>query len=383
MKRADLESFVGNANVKAFLFALRYGEGTADEKGYSRLVGGGEFEGFDRHPNRLIPITYTDSRTGKRTTIHSTAAGAYQFLFRTWNGLVQRYGFTNFAPAVQDLGAIGLIAGRGALADVVAGRIESAVRKCAAEWASLPNSPYGQPTKSMRQFLAYYERHGGTYGPVAVPTPAPPPAEPVEAPAPVSDAVYEPHVYAPLIQQEKPMAPFVAAAMPILMNAVPSLIRIFGKGEQSQRNAETAERVIEIAKQVTGADTAEGAVMRIQDRADDRQAFEQALRTQWFDLYDPEIAKANEDSRKAAGDRMAGLMSASKWNAIPWWGLAYSALIGCFLLVRQILATATAEVQTLVLGSVLGVVSTVIAYFFGSSFRANAKVGNEGESAAR
>lgn len=380
---ARFEEFLENSNVRAFLAALRYGEGTADEKGYRRLVGGGEFEGFDKHPNKRIPITYYDTNEKRRKTIFSTAAGAYQFIIATWTRTQASLSLPDFSPRSQDIGAVSLIAGRGALSDVVAGRINEAVRKCALEWASLPGSPYGQPVKSLTQFRAYYERHGGIYGPVgAVATPAPAPA-PVEAPTPAvepPEPIYDSTPYAPLVSQGKPaMAPFVWPAITMLMESVPSLIRLFGKGEQSSKNAETAEKVIEIAKQVTGADTAEGAARRIQESPDAQQALEKEVRTNWFDLYDPEIAKANEESRKAAGDRVAGLMSVSRWNAIPWWGLAYSALIGCFFLVKQILTTATAEVQTLVLGSVLGVVSTVIAYFFGSSFRANAKVGGEGE----
>ena len=91
----------------------------------------------------------------------STAAGAYQFLARVWDETARIMGLGDFSPGNQDLAAVGRIAARGALPDVLAGRFESAVRKCAWEWASLPGSPYGQPTISMERAKAIYlERRG-------------------------------------------------------------------------------------------------------------------------------------------------------------------------------------------------------------------------------
>ena len=39
------------------------------------------------------------------------------------------------------------------------------------------------------------------------------------------------------------MAPFIAAALPALVQAIPELIRSFGKGEVTERNAKAAEAV--------------------------------------------------------------------------------------------------------------------------------------------
>lgn len=151
----DLELALTYPNVKAFLRAIRLGEGTADEGGYRRLVGGGEFAVPPwLHPNKRVFLP--------RYNVYSTAAGAYQFLHRTWAGLVDQYGFIDFGPHNQDLGAIALIAGRGALDDVISGRIEEAIGRCKKEWASLPGSEYGQRTEKMEDVLAEYAAHGGT-----------------------------------------------------------------------------------------------------------------------------------------------------------------------------------------------------------------------------
>lgn len=121
---------MGNRQVQAFLMLIRRGEGTADTAGYSRLVGGGSFSGWADHPRRLVKID--------RLGISSTAAGAYQILSRTWDMVRVQAGLADFSPASQDLAAVQLIRNRGALADVLAGRISAALRKVSYEWASMP-----------------------------------------------------------------------------------------------------------------------------------------------------------------------------------------------------------------------------------------------------
>jgi muramidase (phage lysozyme) len=145
-------AMVNHPNVQAFRRVIRRGEGTSDEGGYSRLYGGGKFEGFADHPRRKITA-------GKYT---STAAGAYQALTSTWDETKRIMKLPDFSPRSQDWFAVGRIAARGALDDVMAGRFEAAIRKCAYEWASLPYSPYGQPVISMATASSVYAQNGGT-----------------------------------------------------------------------------------------------------------------------------------------------------------------------------------------------------------------------------
>ena len=149
--RAQLYALSREQNVAAFLHAIRLGEGTEDDAGYSRLFGGAPFDGFDDHPRQRI----------KRGRLTSTAAGAYQILSRTWDEMAAKYGFHTFYPLDQDAAAVGLLLRRGALEDVRAGRIIEAVAKCCREWASLPGAPYGQPTVTVVQFLKAYRKHDG------------------------------------------------------------------------------------------------------------------------------------------------------------------------------------------------------------------------------
>lgn len=149
-------SLLQDKNIAALLRVIRTGEGTADAAGYSRIFGGDHFEGFADHPRRTVCKTL---RSGGR--LCSTAAGAYQFLSSTWDETARIMALPDFSPASQDLAALGRIAARGALADVQAGRLEIALQKISKEWASLPGSPYGQPTISLDRARSVYVMAGG------------------------------------------------------------------------------------------------------------------------------------------------------------------------------------------------------------------------------
>lgn len=147
----SVSSAVSDPNVQAFLTLIRTGEGTTGANGYRTLFGGGTFSDYSRHPN--IAVT--------RGALTSTAAGAYQILYRTWLEISASYGLVDFTPGSQDVAAVALIKRRGALADVLAGRFDAAIAKCAKEWASLPGSPYGQPTLTLDRAHAVLAMAGG------------------------------------------------------------------------------------------------------------------------------------------------------------------------------------------------------------------------------
>lgn len=141
-----------DANVSAFLQLIRAAEGTAGINGYQMLVGGELFEGYTDHPRREVYIA--------RLGLSSTAAGAYQILSRTWDEI--RSGLPDFGPASQDAAAIRLIARRGAIEDVRAGRLGSALEKCSWEWAGLPPFRYsGQGTLTAARAAEIFAQAGG------------------------------------------------------------------------------------------------------------------------------------------------------------------------------------------------------------------------------
>jgi muramidase (phage lysozyme) len=149
------ESQAGGRNVLALLDAIAYCEGTAGrgDDGYNVQVGGALFEGYDKHPTKLVWLpTYK---------VNSSAAGRYQFLSRTWKSLQALLKLPDFGPESQDRAAIELIRERGALEDVRAGRIKAALVKIAPIWASLPGAGYGQREIRLQRVLDQYRDNGG------------------------------------------------------------------------------------------------------------------------------------------------------------------------------------------------------------------------------
>lgn len=130
------------ANVEKFLKLITFTEGTDRQKTpYNELFGFTNFVGYSSHPNILI----------RSSNYSSTAAGRYQILKRTAKMLKMK----DFTPESQDMAAIELIKQAGAYNFVLAGEWEKAIEKTNNVWASLPGSPYGQPTHKMKDAIKF------------------------------------------------------------------------------------------------------------------------------------------------------------------------------------------------------------------------------------
>jgi muramidase (phage lysozyme) len=332
---------LGNANVKAFLAVIRAGEGTADQDGYRRHFGGALFDSFADHPRKAIT-----AGLGKNQYT-STAAGAYQHLSRTWAECKAALNLPDFSPASQDLAAVFLIDRRKALQDVLDGRIEDAIRKCAREWASLPTSPYGQPVKTMEQALATYAKAGGVLRPNA----------PVETRIPV-----------PVPAKEEPMAPFIAAALPALIEAAPALIRIFGESPRSEKNAKAAEVVAEIAKRATGETTVEGAVTAIATDPQAAAAYREAVQSEWYSLAESG-GGGIDGARKADAAYVASGVNALR---SPAFIISLVLMVFPLMLAADVFyihpANYIGELRTQIVTGMLLCISMVGAFWLGSSF---------------
>ena len=151
-------------NLTAFLTMIRACEGTDTDDGYRALFGytptnGKVFDnGYVRHPDIKSPFTQTDGHLN-----YSSAAGAYQFIYSTWNELQQKLNLPDFSPESQDAAATELIRECGALSDIEAGYLSAAIDKCAGIWASLPASHYPQPKRTFQFALDAYTEAGGQY----------------------------------------------------------------------------------------------------------------------------------------------------------------------------------------------------------------------------
>ncbi|MGN6568387.1 MAG: glycoside hydrolase family 24 protein [Flavipsychrobacter sp.] len=145
-----------NANIKAFLAAIRHAEGTNGTDGYRIMFGNRLFDSFDDHPQQYF--TYRNL-AGK--TLRTSAAGAYQIVYSTWFRLKNKLLLPDFSPHSQDIAAIELITEEDALQDIIAGRFAIAVAKVNKIWASLPGANANQPEHPLVQVEDWYIKAGG------------------------------------------------------------------------------------------------------------------------------------------------------------------------------------------------------------------------------
>ncbi|MES1927523.1 glycoside hydrolase family protein [Salinisphaera sp. T31B1] len=161
------ESVAGGANVLAFLDMIARAEiGPAmmadplADDGYRVLVGSlpgnvWVFTDYDDHPfEKRKAIQYSDG-------VYSSAAGRYQILVRYWPHYRDLLGLPDFGPVSQDRYAIHQFKERRALDDIIAGRVESAIRRCSNIWASMPGAGYKQREHKLATLLGAFEQAGG------------------------------------------------------------------------------------------------------------------------------------------------------------------------------------------------------------------------------
>jgi muramidase (phage lysozyme) len=354
MTRAELLAISRERNVRAMLDVIAACEGTAGAHGYRTVFGGGLIDSLADHPKTVI------SRTLGGKPIRSSAAGRYQFLARTWARLVRQYGFPDFSPSSQDAGAVALILGRKALADVQAGRLDAAVRKLAPEWASLPGAPYGQPTKSLAFVRrTYAQAGGGLEGEPVPPHPNLHTHAPMRAPEP------EP-------EPERPVAPILAALLPSLVASIPQLAKLFGTGSAvAERNVAAAEAVAKLVVQATGAPNLQGAVESIQADPASRQKAAEAVEGAWYTLVE-----AGGGGIDGARKFNAALVDLQAWRMPALW-VTVALLLPVYAVVGSVLwhpaFAADKDIRLQVVTATLVVISIVASFWLGSSSSSRAK----------
>lgn len=356
MNRADLRAALAHRNVLAFNAVRDLGEHgpNADSPDRYRTMFGGEK--FDappwEHPRRKIT----------RNGLTSTAAGGPQFLAGTWDDMVRVYGFEDFSPACQEEAAVGLYVLRGALDDIIAGRFEEAIRKCAKEWASLPGSPYGQPTLTMDAARDRYLQRGGFLSaadPLATEHYGEAVTESIVRPIPSAD------------QQEATMAPLLIPLLQVAAQFLPQLAEKFGSGsEVANRNLAAGKVLAEAITTATNSPNLQAAVEKM--AAGDGEAVKAAkvaVAQAWPDLFEVGggIKAARENAAQyATGEWWRMLAVPQTWIALLLLGLVYMALgnvTGLFGFQGW-----TPELRSNVVFAIVGVaIGSVSGYYFGTS----------------
>lgn len=153
----------GGQNVTAFMDMVAVSEIGAEiladprsDDGYKIIVGSTPkklilMKDYEHHPRLFITID------GER----SSAAGRYQYIVRTWVGLVMKLHLPDISPISQDRACLELFRQRHALDAIKAGQFEEAVHLCRQEWASLPGAGYDQHENKIEYLQAAYQAAGG------------------------------------------------------------------------------------------------------------------------------------------------------------------------------------------------------------------------------
>jgi hypothetical protein len=134
------------------------------------------------------------------------------------------------------------------------------------------------------------------------------------------------------------MAPFVAAALPAIVQSIPQLAKLFGSGsEVAQRNLAAAETVVGIVQQAVGAQNAQEAAELVQSDPQARQKAQQAIEAQWYTLA--EAGGGGIDGARKAD-------TAARAGDGPWWSVLRSpSFLWALLMVQPVYA---------VIGSIVG-----------------------------
>lgn len=145
-------------SVKAMLDTIAYAEATMNDQGYQTQFGFQYFDNLNDHPRRIICKEY------KGDWLCSSAAGRYQILQKTWDRIAKKINARDFTPYEQDRAAVHLLAENNAL-ELTAKKFLSqtdfkkVLSRINTIWASLPGSPYGQPTRSAKDlYMVYVEQ---------------------------------------------------------------------------------------------------------------------------------------------------------------------------------------------------------------------------------
>lgn len=446
--REQASSWLTHQNVRAFLRVIR-GAGESwndcddierDEKAFRVRYGGWDavtrkhlppayFDRFDDHPR-----VYEPTPTGEV----SSAAGAFQITARTWDDLRRQFPWLGptFKPFEQLLAAALLIYRRGALDDVLYGRLEEAVGKCNREWASLPGSPLedGGSKASWERVRQVWREWGGGVPHIVEIAPT---DSPVPAPIEERSTQARPEDVERILAAERAAKPTttkegtVAAPLMFILPLLQGLFQVFSpllqsklssalnKETQDKPMADTmAQQILAIVQQVAAqagvplaTDAAAGvgtAPKPAVPPANDLVAAADAIAKvkaspalvakaeaeieDWLAKVSPLVDKVAEFERAAwqaseeSMDRAAARGASGSnddWMALALIGgmLAMAGVLILFILgiaVAQVWQSGTPSTEvwaavTGLIGSVFGIAGGVFAYRFGTTRQSTAK----------
>jgi lysozyme len=170
-------------------------------------------------------------------------------------------------------------------------------------------------------------------------------------------------------EESMPLPAFIGPAFAVLAETVPTLIRHFGKGEQSEKNAAVVEKVVGVAKDAIGAVNEQDLVERLRD-PDAVQIVDRAISAAWISIVE------------AGGGGLAGAREANDRSAEkpllrqPAVVMALAVLPLIYMVAAAVMFGAgfSDETRVMVVSLVLGgALGGMVAFFWGSSMSSRAK----------
>lgn len=108
----------------------------------------------------------------------------------------------------------------------------------------------------------------------------------------------------PAFPEEKPVAPFLVAAIPALISALPEFAKIFNKPDVAERNVEAVVKASEIIMQATGASNVQEAVEKVQADPELAQVANDSLRANRAEFMDMLERAWDRDDKSVADARV-------------------------------------------------------------------------------
>lgn len=165
---------------------------------------------------------------------------------------------------------------------------------------------------------------------------------------------------------------FTSLVLEGLMQVVPSLIRVFGSGPQSEKNAVAAQIVVDAAKAATGAVNEQDLLEKVQSK--DPVVIEQvttAVQSVWYEITIN--AEGIEGARAASAAQTSNF-----WKQPAFW-VTLLLLPLPYLVVTAVLGFVgtvvySTEIQIMVITAIIsGVLSGITGYWLGTSFSSQRK----------
>lgn len=225
--------------------------------------------------------------------------------------------------------------------------------------------------------IARWERVKAVLLPAASPAPAPGPAATAPAAAPpdalVSFAAAD-TIPANPPTKEAHMAPFIAAALPALIDLVPKLGAMFSSGSaMSERNIKAAELVISAAKDAIGATNEQELVEKIARDPAAAEIVRKGIEGVWYQLQ--EVGGGIAAAREAA-DRYLAPEAKGFWHNPAFWISLVLLAMPLLLLVDVFFVHPEGydtNLRTQIVTGVLMVISIVGGFWLGSSMGSQKK----------